>query len=112
MNSGLYAISIIIACIDLTISLNQVKIGYLHILFTSSNDGDRNQLKFNLCYSNISDSYFCHFGAFTSQNRVVTNLENMKNPENSGNLKTCQNIRENSGRFEFLHKNLKTSGKM
>ena len=28
--------------------------------------------------------------------RVATNLEN------SGNLKNCQNLRENSGKFEFL----------
>ena len=41
--------------------------------------------------------------------RVATNLENL---ENSGNLKNCQNLRENSGKFEFLKKNLKNSGKM
>ena len=35
--------------------------------------------------------------------RVTTNLENL---ENSGNLKNCQNLRENSGKFEFFWKNL------
>ena len=32
--------------------------------------------------------------------KVATNLENMENVENSGNLKYCQNLRENSGKFE------------
>ena len=40
---------------------------------------------------------------------VATNLENM---ENSRNLKNYQNLRENSGKFEFLKKNLEASGKM
>ena len=34
--------------------------------------------------------------------RVATNLENMENLENSGKLKNCQNLRENSGKFELL----------
>ena len=38
--------------------------------------------------------------------RVATNLEN------SGNLKNCENLRENSGKFELLYKNLENSGKM
>ena len=29
---------------------------------------------------------------------------NMENLENSGNLKNCQNLRENSGKFEILWK--------
>ena len=36
--------------------------------------------------------------------RVATNLENMENLETSGNLKNCQNLRENSGKFELLKK--------
>ena len=36
--------------------------------------------------------------------RVATNLENL---ENSGNLKNCQNLRENSRQFEFLKKTWK-----
>ena len=36
--------------------------------------------------------------------RVAINLENMENLENSGNWKNCQNLRENSGKFEFLWK--------
>ena len=32
--------------------------------------------------------------------------------ENSGNLKNCQNLRENSGKFEFFEKNLGNSGKI
>ena len=32
--------------------------------------------------------------------------------ENSGNLKTYQNLTGNSGKFEFLWKNLENSGKM
>ena len=31
--------------------------------------------------------------------RVATNLENV---ENSGNLKNCENLRENSGKFALL----------
>ena len=38
--------------------------------------------------------------------RVATNLEN------SGNLKNCQNLSENSGKFEFLKKNLENPWKM
>ena len=30
---------------------------------------------------------------------VATNLENMENLEDSVNLKNCQNLRENSGKF-------------
>ena len=44
-------------------------------------------------------------GAYRQRNtvgRVATNLENMENLEDSGNLKNCQNVRENSGKFEFL----------
>ena len=36
------------------------------------------------------------------ESSVATKLENMENLENSGNLKTCQNLRENSGKLEFL----------
>ena len=36
---------------------------------------------------------------FIGINRVATNLENL---ENSGNLNNCQNLRETSGKFEFL----------
>ena len=32
----------------------------------------------------------------TCENKVATNLEN------SGNLKNCQNLRENSGKFELF----------
>ena len=35
----------------------------------------------------------------------------MENLENSRNLKNCQNLKENSGKFEFLQKNLEKSGK-
>ena len=35
-------------------------------------------------------------------NRVAIDLENMENLENSGNLKNCQNLMENSGKFELL----------
>ena len=35
---------------------------------------------------------------------MATNLENMENLEKSGNLKNCQNLRENSGKIEFLQK--------
>ena len=34
--------------------------------------------------------------------RVAANLENMENLENSGSLKNYQNLRENSGKFEFF----------
>ena len=34
--------------------------------------------------------------------RVATNLENVESLENSGNLKNCENLRENSGKFELL----------
>ena len=30
---------------------------------------------------------------------MTTNLENMENLENSGKLKNCQNVRENSGKI-------------
>ena len=45
------------------------------------------------CYTAV-----CHFSGRKRSIcfRVVTNLEN------SGNLKNCQNLRENSGKFEFL----------
>ena len=36
--------------------------------------------------------------------RVATDLQNMENLETSGNLKNCQNLMENSGKFEFLKK--------
>ena len=39
---------------------------------------------------------------------MATNLENM---ENSGISKTGQNLRENSGKSQFLKKNLETQGK-
>ena len=48
----------------------------------------------------------------SSDIRVATNLENMEKLENLGNLKNRQNLRENSGKFEFLKKNLENSGKM
>ena len=38
--------------------------------------------------------------------RVATNLEN------SGNLKNCQNLRKNSGKFELLQKRPENSGEM
>ena len=38
--------------------------------------------------------------------RLATNLEN------SGNLKNCQNLKEKSGKFEFLWVNLDNSGRM
>ena len=41
--------------------------------------------------------------------RVATKMENMKNVESSGILKNCQNLRENSGKLEFL---LKKPGKL
>ena len=41
---------------------------------------------------------------------MATNLENMENLESSGNLKYCQNVRENAEKFEFLKKNLENSG--
>ena len=48
----------------------------------------------------------------SSKYRVTTDLENIKNLESSGNLKNGQNFRENSGKFEFLWKNLENSMKM
>ena len=47
-----------------------------------------------------------------SSDKVTTNLENMVHLESSGNLKNCKNLRENSGKFEFLKKNLENSGKI
>ena len=45
--------------------------------------------------------------------RVATNLENMDDLESSGTLKTCQNLRKNSAKFEFWWKNPgQNSGKM
>ena len=49
----------------------------------------------------LRDSIFLSVQIFFD--RVATNLEN------SGNLKNCRNLRENSGKFEFL---LKKPGKL
>ena len=35
----------------------------------------------------------------TDSGRVATNLKIMEKLENSGNLKNCQNLRENAGKF-------------
>ena len=35
---------------------------------------------------------------------MATKLENAENLDNSGNLKNCQNFRENLGKFVFLWK--------
>ena len=55
-----------------------------------------------------------HLLAFESWYRVMSNLSLNKTwcltwqgghkPENSGNLKNCQNLRENSGKLELLRK--------
>ena len=42
---------------------------------------------------------FSNYGYASTKPKVVTNLEN------SGHLKNCQNLRENSGKFGFLYKN-------
>ena len=67
-------------------------------------------------YIHAADLGYCIYSSYVQFNqelfpsyRVATNLENV---ENSGNLKNCENLRENSGKFELLWKNLENSGKM
>ena len=51
-------------------------------------------IAYNSSYVQFSQELFTSY-------RVATNLENV---ENSGNLKNCENLRENSGKFELLWK--------
>ena len=59
-------------------------------------------------YIHTVDLGYCIYSSYVQFNqelfasyRVATNLENV---ENSGNLKNCENLRENSGKCELLWK--------
>ena len=67
-------------------------------------------------YIHAADLGYCIYSSCVQFNqelfasyRVATNLENV---ENSGNLKNCENVRENSGKFELLCKKPGNSWKM
>ena len=74
-----------------------------YLIMTSTQKAEYSHFKI------ITGSTFNQAQITVSFNRVATNLENKEKLENSGNLKNCQNLRENSGKFEFL---LRKPGKL